>query len=187
MAAALRDAALRQIGQDSLIIAQLSESGGRRKSHKAQVVCPVPLTVQQRRALEAEAMRREVATSRLMLDALCAELGVKLPKTRKMGKRKMKGWQQGRRKSTVPSYSDKEKAEIVQYSYEHSMPAAAEKHGVSPATVYTWRQALPAFTPAEKARIVRYADKHGNAAAAEQFGVNGKTIGSWRRSSSRTK
>ena len=93
---ALRDAALRAIGRDDLVIeSQRNDSGHRaRKSspQRAYANIPVGTTRQQKAAIAAAARKAKKSVAALMHDALRAELG--LSPVDAAGK----GWVRGRRR-----------------------------------------------------------------------------------------
>lgn len=143
LTAAMRDATLRAIGREDLVIDEQRDEGGHKRakrspSQAAWTVTPVPLTPLQRRAIDAAARAKEEAASKLMLDSLRFELGLSASATERGWR---KGWPVGRRKSDAPTYTPAQKARLVAYAEKHGVAATSEKHSISRATIYTWKRA----------------------------------------------
>lgn len=99
--AMLRDAGLRVIGREDLVMGEGRDESGHRRKRKAGSTPPwvfvsVSLTAEQKRVLTAAAKSRSMSLSALLNDAVRFELG--LPPVTESAK----GWKRGKRRSKPP-------------------------------------------------------------------------------------
>jgi hypothetical protein len=98
--AALRDAGLRSIGREDLVLESRDESGHRKpgRSEAEFVTAVVYMTREQKQAMDAFAKSSGRSRSALMVDALRAELGLEPAEADDA----LGGWQRGKRRSRKP-------------------------------------------------------------------------------------
>lgn len=99
--AVLRDATLRAIGRDDLVIDDGRDESGHRRPRKATplwVYVTVHLTAEQHAELVAAARSKSMSLSTLMLESALFELGLTPAPPSKTG-----GWTRGKRRSNPPA------------------------------------------------------------------------------------
>lgn len=151
LSAAIRNATLGTIGREDLVIDDQRDEGGHKRRKKMSgslwAVIPVPLTTQQKRAIEGAAQAKGVASSKLMLDAIRFDLGLAASEGERGWR---KGWKVGRRKSDAPTFTGAQKKKILADVAKLGITAGSRKHDLSRSTVNGWRQAAAVRKPAKK-------------------------------------